>query len=77
LEIGGEKFVEHLHAGSSFHGTNGGADVVEEVTTRKTLKRHRDGGWEPLAIDHQRKRRLPAEQTGILTKEPDHRPQER
>jgi hypothetical protein len=45
-----------------------------------TLKRHRDGGKEPLAIDHQRKdvadfKRV-TEQTGILTKEPHHPPQE-
>ena len=45
-----------------------------------TLKRHRDGGKEPLAIDHQRKTfadfKRVAEQTGILTKERDHPPQE-
>ena len=49
--------------------------------SRLTPKRHRDDeGKEPLAIYHQRKTiadcKRVAEQTGILTKEPDHPPQE-
>jgi len=46
-----------------------------------TLMRHRDGGKEPLAIDHQHEKTIAAckrvaEQTGNLTKGPDHPPQE-
>jgi hypothetical protein len=49
--------------------------------SRLTPKRHRDDeGKQPLAIYHQRKTiadcKRVAEQTGILTKEPDHPPQE-
>jgi len=51
--------------------------------TTKILKRDRDGGREPPAIDHQRKNektfadfKRVAEQTGILTKEADDPPQQ-
>jgi hypothetical protein len=43
------------------------------------LQRHRDGGNEPLTIDHQRKERLSTSSallSCILAKEPDHPPQE-